>query len=132
MLKIRLTRIGKKHQPSYRIVVTPKENPALGQYLDLVGTYNPLKGDVKIDNEKAIEWLNKGAKPSDRVARLMEKVGLKHNSIVVKHYTPKPKEEAKTEAKAEAPAEDSVETEESPSITEAPAEDTLVEDTPAE
>lgn len=121
MLKIRLTRMGKKHQPSYRIVVTPKENPAQGQYLDLVGTYNPIKGDVSINNDKAMDWLNKGAQPSERVARLLDKAGLKHKSIVVKMYQPKPKEEVAEEAVPEAPV-----TEETTDATpeEAPAEET--------
>lgn len=100
MLKIRLTRVGKKHQPSYRIVVTPKENPALGQYIDLLGTYNPLKGSVSLDTEKALAWLNKGAQPSERLARLLEKAGVSHKSIVVKRYQPKPKDEAEPQAPA--------------------------------
>ncbi len=101
MLKIRLTRIGKKHQPSYRIVVIPKERPVAGQYLDLVGTYNPLREELSVNNERVTEWLNKGAKPSERVARLLTKVGLKHNSIVVKRYSPKVKIEAAAKATAE-------------------------------
>lgn len=107
MLKIRLTRMGKKHQPSYRIVVMPKENPVAGRYIDLIGTYNPLKEQVQIDTEKAVEWLNKGAQPSERIARLLSKAGVKHNSVVVKMYTPKPKEEPKAEA-ATTPAESEV------------------------
>lgn len=91
MLKIRLTRMGKKHQPSYRVVVTPKENPVKGQYLDLVGTYNPLKEEINLELEKIGQWLDKGALPSERVARLLAKAGLKHKSIIVKHYQPKAK-----------------------------------------
>jgi small subunit ribosomal protein S16 len=97
MLKIRLTRMGKKHQPTYRIVVAAKEKPVRGDYLDLLGTYNPLKGDVQIDKEKALEWLNKGAQPSERLARLLTSAGVKHPSVVVKMYTPKPKEEVAKE-----------------------------------
>lgn len=128
MLKIRLTRIGKKHQPTYRIVVTPKENPAQGQYIDLVGTYNPIQGQVSINNDKAVEWLNKGAQPSERVARLLSQAGVAHNSVVVKQYTPKPKEEPVAEAAPEAaPAEEAAEE----ATVETPTESTEAE-TPAE
>lgn len=133
MLKIRLTRMGKKHQPSYRIVVTPKEHPVSGQYLDLVGTYNPIKGEVAIDNDKAVEWLNKGAQPSERVARLLDKAGVTHKSVTVKHYAPKPQEEVAEEA---APVETaSEETAEEPAAEETTAEaseETAQEETPAE
>lgn len=130
MLKIRLTRIGKKHQPTYRIVVTPKENPVAGRYLDLVGTYNPIKGDVQIDNDKVIAWLDKGAQPSERIARLLDKAGIVHNLVVVKHYEPKKKEEVAEEAAPEAPAEtteeatDEVATEEAAEETSEPTEET--------
>ncbi len=118
MLKIRLTRMGKKHQPHYRIVVTPKENPAQGQYLDLLGTYNPLKEDVSINTERALEWLNKGAQPSDRVARLLTTAGVSHRSIVVKTYQPKPKEEPKAEAEAPANIAEEVADESAAEVTE--------------
>jgi small subunit ribosomal protein S16 len=116
MLKIRLTRMGKKHQPTYRIVVTPKENPVAGTYIDLLGTYNPIKGDVQIDTEKAIAWLNKGAQPSERLARILSKAGVQHKSVVVKVYTPKAKEEEAVEAP----------------VTEAPAAEPTTEEVPAE
>lgn len=89
MLKIRLTRMGKKHQPTYRIVVTPKENPVKGQYLDLLGTYQPLRGEVNLNTERALEWLNKGAKPSQRIARLLTGAGVKHKSIKIEVYPEK-------------------------------------------
>lgn len=133
MLKIRLTRMGKKHQPTYRIVVTPKENPVAGQYIDLLGTYDPIKADVKIDNAKALEWLNKGAQPSERVARLLTNAGVQHKSVVVKVYQPKAKEEEVAEApatadlpaaEAEAPVAEEV-AEAAPEATEeAPTEET--------
>lgn len=129
MLKIRLTRMGKKHQPYYRIVVTPKENPVDGAYVDLIGTYDPINANVKIDNEKALAWLNKGAQPSERIARLLDQAGVKHKSVVVKRYTPKPTEEVAAEAPVES-AETAESTEEAPETTEAAPEAT--EETPAE
>lgn len=103
MLKIRLTRVGKKHQPSYRIVVTPKENPVQGQYLDLVGTYNPLRSEVKINQEKVLEWLNKGAQPSQRLSRLLSHAGVEHKLIKVKIYQPRLARKVETEIPAAAP-----------------------------
>lgn len=126
MLKMRLTRIGKKHQPAYRIVVTPKENPALGEYLDLIGTYNPIKEELQINNELALNWLNKGVKPSDRVARLLQKSGVAHKSIVIKNFVGKPKSEpapAKTENSEKLP-----ETAETSEQVESIVQDESVED----
>lgn len=111
MIKIRLTRIGKKHQPSYRLVVTPKENPAKGQYLELLGTYNPIQDQIAFDTDKVMAWLNKGAQPSDRVARLFDNAGLKHKSIIVKKFVPKPKEEKAAAREKTETAEIEVETE---------------------
>ncbi len=122
--------MGKKHQPTYRIVVTPKDNPVQGQYLDLLGTYNPIKQDVQIDTEKAVEWLNKGAQPSERLARLLSKAGVSHKSIVIKTYTPKPKEEVKEEAPAEAPVAEEVA--DPADSTEEKAEDSTPDETPSE
>ena len=77
-VKIRLHRVGAKHQPSYRIVVTPALTPRDGSYLDQVGFYNPVTEPttLRIDNEKTIAWLRKGAQPTDRVARLLKAVDI--------------------------------------------------------
>lgn len=107
MVKIRLTRIGKKHQPSYRIVATDKANPVAGEYLELIGTYNPIRSLLDVNKEKALNWLNKGAQPSERVARLFKQSGLEHKSIVIKHYKPKKLE---TPANAETLGEKTEET----------------------
>jgi len=118
MLKIRLTRVGKKHQPSYRMVVTPKENPVQGQYLDLVGTYNPIKAEVKINQEKVLEWLNKGAQPSDRISRLLTQAGITHKLITVKVYEPRPAKKAQEEKAAPSPATATTALESSREVTE--------------
>jgi small subunit ribosomal protein S16 len=78
MLRIRLSRVGKKKQPSYRIVVVDSRAPRDGAYLDLVGSYNPLPKEpvVRIDEEKARGWLLKGAQPSEPVVRLLRKSGV--------------------------------------------------------
>ncbi len=77
-VKIRLTRMGAKKRPTYRIVASDSRRPRDGQYLELIGTYNPLvtPADVKIDEEKALKWLTTGAIPSDTVRSLFSKAGI--------------------------------------------------------
>jgi len=77
-VKIRLTRMGAKKRPSYRIVATDSRRPRDGQYLELIGTYNPIvePAEVKINKEVAMKWLNNGAIPSDTVRNLFSKAGI--------------------------------------------------------
>lgn len=74
-VKIRLRRTGRKKQPSYRLVVADSKTPRDGQYLDALGTYNPLvkPADLRIDLEKVDQWLGQGAEMSDTVASLVRK-----------------------------------------------------------
>jgi small subunit ribosomal protein S16 len=69
LLAIRLARVGKKKQPSYRIVVIEKTRPRGGRFVEIVGTYNPLRdpADVKMNEERMRYWLGHGAQPSDTV-----------------------------------------------------------------
>ena len=77
MLRIRLSRTGKKGQPSYRIVVSDKRSKRDGRIVERVGNYNPLVDpiDFKIKEERALYWLSVGAQASEAVARLLEKQG---------------------------------------------------------
>ncbi len=80
-LKIRLARGGAKKRPYYRIVVADARSPRDGRFIEKIGTYNPLIGKdagerVTIDVEKAKAWLEKGAQPTDRVARFLDAQGL--------------------------------------------------------
>ena len=75
-VRIRLTRMGAKAQPFYRIVASDSRRPRDGQYLELVGTYNPKTKDVKINEEVAMKWLNTGALPTDTVKNLFTKNGI--------------------------------------------------------
>ena len=77
-VKIRLRRTGRKKQPSYRLVVADTSTPRDGQYLDAVGTYNPLTkpADLRIDLEKVDRWLAQGAEMSDTAASLIRKARL--------------------------------------------------------
>ena len=73
MLTIRLTRVGKKKQPTYRLVVQEKGKDPWGKALDMVGTYNPLTTPktIKLDAEKILSWIAKGAQPSPSVHNLL-------------------------------------------------------------
>jgi small subunit ribosomal protein S16 len=81
-LKIRLARAGTKKRPYYHIVVADATSPRDGKFIDVVGAFNPMlprdsEARVKLDNEKAQAWLKKGAQPTDRVLRFLDKAGLK-------------------------------------------------------
>lgn len=77
-VKLRLTRMGKKKQPMYRVVATDSHTKRDGEYIELVGTYNPLTkpATVNIDEEVALKWLNNGAIPSDTVRNLLSDKGI--------------------------------------------------------
>jgi len=74
-VRIRLTRKGRKKQPFYRIVVADSEAPRDGKFLDIVGTYDPMRNPaaITIDNEKLAAWMKKGAKPTETVESLIKK-----------------------------------------------------------
>ena len=73
-VRLRLTRVGKKKQPTYRIVAADARSPRDGKYLEIVGTYDPRRepSAITVDNDKAVEWLRKGAQPSERVEKLLK------------------------------------------------------------
>jgi len=77
-VKIRLKRIGAKKAPFYRLVVADSRSPRDGRFIEEIGYYNPVKNpiEVKIDEEKALQWMLDGAKPSDTVRNLFSKAGL--------------------------------------------------------
>ena len=77
-VRIRLTRIGKKKEPHYRVIVADQRSPRDGKFIEIIGKYKPLEDPslIEIDEERAIEWLRKGAQPSDAVAVLLRKVGI--------------------------------------------------------
>ena len=79
MVKIRLQRFGSHKRPFYRIVAADVTAPRDGRFLDIIGTYNPLTqpASVEINKEKALQWLNNGAKPTDTVKSLFKKFDIK-------------------------------------------------------
>lgn len=117
-VKLRLVRMGKKKQPTYRVVAADSRSPRDGRFLEVVGTYAPRghsKTDdepiVKIDHERALHWLRNGAKPTDRVERLLRSSGTLDRlsgvqaepaSVAVEEPVAEPVEEAVAEAVAEA------------------------------
>ena len=76
-VKIRLTRLGDKKSPFYRVVVADSRVARDAKYIDLVGTYNPIANpeEIKIDNAKAQDWIKKGAQPTETVRALLVKSG---------------------------------------------------------
>ena len=77
-VKMRLTRMGDKKSPFYRVIVADSKAPRDGKFIDLVGTYNPLnkEEEIKIDVEKAANWIKNGAQPTDTVRAILVKAGV--------------------------------------------------------
>ncbi|MBC8285575.1 MAG: 30S ribosomal protein S16 [Nitrospinae bacterium] len=78
MVVIRLTRRGSKKKPFYRIVAADSRMPRDGRFLEILGTYDPMveENGCKIDTEKAVAWIKKGARPSKTVDSLLKKAGV--------------------------------------------------------
>jgi small subunit ribosomal protein S16 len=74
VVKLRLMRMGKKKQPTYRIVATDSRSPRDGRFIEIVGHYDPRQepSSIVIDNDKAVAWLRRGAQPTDTVERLLK------------------------------------------------------------
>ena len=72
-VKLRLMRMGKTKQPTYRVVAADARSPRDGRFIEIVGTYEPRKepSNVNIDNAKALAWLRQGAQPTERVQKLL-------------------------------------------------------------
>ncbi len=77
-LKIRLTRLGDKKSPFYRVVVADSRSPRDGKFVEVIGTYNPLTepAEIKINTEKASKWLKNGAQPTETAKELLVKSGV--------------------------------------------------------
>ncbi|HEX2793332.1 MAG TPA: 30S ribosomal protein S16 [Croceicoccus sp.] len=138
-ISIRLSRGGAKKRPYYRIVVADARSPRDGNYLEQIGTYNPVlpKGDenrVKLTEDRARYWLGVGAQPTDRVARFLDAAGIKERAARNNPNKAEPGEKAKE--RAEEKAEKLREAEEAKKAAEAeanaPAEEAAAEEAPAE
>ena len=78
MVKIRLRRMGAKKNPFYRIVVADSRFPRDGRFIEEIGTYNPLTTppEIKVNGERALQWIKTGAQPTDTVKALLKKAGV--------------------------------------------------------
>jgi small subunit ribosomal protein S16 len=92
-VKLRLMRMGKKKQPTYRLVAADGRSPRDGRFIEILGTYEPRAEPsvLKIDNDKAVKWLADGAQPTERVAKL-----LKISGALEQYEASRPAKPAKT------------------------------------
>jgi len=104
MVKIRLKRLGRKKRPFYRIVVTDIRNRRDGAPLQELGFYNPIDKQLKLDKKTALEWIAKGAIPSETAKRLIDKAD-ESGALVQLETVRKEKLSKKAEARAKADAE---------------------------
>ena len=75
-VKLRLKRMGSKQKPFYRVVAADSRSPRDGRFIETIGTYDVLKDQVTIDEEKAMKWLNNGAQPTDTVRNNLSSQGI--------------------------------------------------------
>jgi small subunit ribosomal protein S16 len=77
-VRMRLTRVGSKKNPIYRVVVADQRSPRDGRFIEIVGRYNPQTepSTIELDEAKVKDWLGKGAQPSDAVAKLIKAAGI--------------------------------------------------------
>ncbi len=146
-LKIRLARAGAKKRPQYRIVVADVRSPRDGRFIEKVGTFNPLQPKdssqrTTLNTERINYWLSKGARPTDRVGRILGQAEI--IPMPAQHNNPqkaKPKAKAQERLKeaeeaaaaaAEAAAEAAAAPAEEAPAEEAPAEEAAAEEAPAE
>jgi small subunit ribosomal protein S16 len=128
-VKIRLMRVGKKKQPSYRVVVADERSPRDGRFIEILGQYAPRQEPslINLDNERALHWLNNGAQPTESAAKILEIAGVfdAYKQAAGKVAAAKPK--AKTpKAKPPAPAPEAPAAE-APAAEPAPAEEAAPE-----
>ena len=126
-VKLRLMRMGKKKQPTYRVVAADSRKARNGRIIEAVGFYDPRRDPsvIEIDNEKAVGWLRNGAQPTERVEKLL-KISGAWDEFKGQPATPKAEEAPAEEAVVEeAPVEEAV-------VEEAPAEEAVVEEAPVE
>ena len=106
MVRIRLRRVGKRKQPVYRVVVADSHSPRDGRFIEVIGQYKPLSNpsEIVLDTDKALDWLRKGAQPSESVTALLKRTGIWSTFVADKGPAPKkPKKRSKAPApKAEA------------------------------
>lgn len=137
-VKLRLMRMGKKKQPTYRVVAADGRSPRDGRFIEIIGTYEPRQDPsvIKIDNDKAVKWLADGAQPTERVEKLLKISGAWEThtgeaapAAITVAGDSKPSK--KEQAKAEVAAEEAEEAAEAPAAEEAATDDAAEEAAPA-
>jgi small subunit ribosomal protein S16 len=142
-VKIRLMRVGKKKQPTYRIVVADERKPRDGRFIEILGQYAPREEPsiVNLDNARALYWLNNGAQPTETAAKLLDIAGVwdEYQAAAGKVAAAKPTVKVKEKAvKAAPPAPEAPAPTEAPAAEAAPAQEAVVDapeavaDAPAE
>lgn len=128
MLTIRLRRAGKKNFAMYRVVVAQSTAPIQGKFMQRLGHYNPHTKEIVLDKEQLLSWIDKGAQPSNTVAKLMERAQIRHKRVSV-HVIPKraPRSKKKEEKPAQASTNKSDAPESAPENDNAPSIDTVDE-----
>ncbi len=111
MLKIRLKRLGAKKNPTYRIIVINSTTKREGKPIEELGHYNPKSKVMKLDKAKALDWISKGAQPTDTVAYLLKSCNHDGTLNYVKKDTVKLSKKAQAKAAAEAEAKAQAEAE---------------------
>ncbi|MDP2691421.1 MAG: 30S ribosomal protein S16 [bacterium] len=133
MLRIRLSRIGKTNYPHYSVVVTEKTNPAIdGNFLEKLGTYSPVgpTPSFSVDLDRSRHWISKGARPTDTVARLLQKQGLEGMDRFVDFKKQYQIQNEKTRAAAAAAAEAAAKPAAAPAPESAPEPEAQAEQAP--
>ena len=136
-VKLRLMRMGKKKQPTYRVVAADSRKARNGRIIEAVGFYDPRRDPsvIEIDNEKAVGWLRNGAQPTERVEKLL-KISGAWDEFKGQPATPKAEEAPTEEAPVEEAVAEEAVVEEAPAeeapTEEAPVEEAVVEEAPAE
>lgn len=100
MVKIRLSRQGRVHLPSYKIVVVNAREKRETMFVDIIGSYSPITKEIIIDKEKSLDWMKKGAQPTETVKRLMIKKDILPKETTKKVYSKKPGKKKKERAAA--------------------------------
>ncbi len=96
MLAIKLKRVGKKHQPAFRVIVTEKRHKVFGRFVEDLGWFNPKIDEASVNKERASYWIKVGAQPTDTVHNLFVREGILNGKKIPVHKKPKKKEENAT------------------------------------
>jgi small subunit ribosomal protein S16 len=107
MLAIKLKRVGKKHQSSFRLIVTEKRSKISGKYVEDLGWYNPHVDKSELKKERILHWLQIGAKPTDTVFNLLVSNGLINGKKIPVHKRSKKKEEGGEKTETEVKKDES-------------------------